>query len=154
MFFHRDTAQPAVAEFEVPEANPGADGTCSDNECPCGFPGARIPRGTGYLYISQAVVDFRRDARTVTEAEQKIRRLQQRAAGEGGGFVVFGQDTVAATLMCEEGARRRGLDLEVAAADARRWWATGRAPLRPTPLAGTPEAARERERLGLVPAAR
>lgn len=116
--------------FEVPEALPGQDGICSDNDCPCGFPGATIPRGSGYIYISEAVVDFRRDARSVREAEQKMARMQQRMN------VVFGQNVVTATLMCEQGARKRGLDLEVAAADARHWWDTGMVPLRATPLAG------------------
>ncbi len=116
--------------FEVPEARPGQDGICSDNDCPCGFPGATIPRGSGYMYISEAVVDFRRDALTVREAEQKAARMQRTMN------VVFGQDVVTPTLMCEQGAKKRGLDLKVAAADAKHWWATGLAPLRATPMAG------------------
>jgi len=117
--------------FQVPETNPGQDGLCSDNDCPCGWPGANIPRGTGYMYISQSVVDFRRDAKTVHEAEQKIARMRQ------GSSVMFGQNVVTSTLMCEQGARKRGLDLEVAAADAHYWWQTGLVPLRATPLAGS-----------------
>jgi hypothetical protein len=39
-------------------------------------------------------------------------------------------------LVCEQGAKLRNLDLEVAAADAKYWWKTGKAPLRATPLAG------------------
>jgi len=38
-------------------------------------------------------------------------------------------------LMCEQGAKLRGLDLEVAAADAKYWWETGLVPLRVTPIA-------------------
>ena len=82
------------------------------------------------MYISEAVVDFRRDALTVREAEQKAARMQQSM------HVVFGQDVVTPTLMCEQGARKRGLDLKVAAADAKHWWTTGLAPLRATPMAG------------------
>lgn len=118
--------------FEVPEANPGQDGICSDNDCPCGYPGATIPRGKGYMYISPAVVDFRRDARTTQEAAQKMAMMEKRMNG----MVIFGQDTVTATFMCEQGARKRGLDLAVAAADAEYWWKTGLCPLRATPLAG------------------
>lgn len=129
--------------FEVPEADPGGDGLCSDNECPCGYPGVTIPRGSGYMYVSRAVVDFRRDARTVVEAKRKIAMMQQ------GRFVTFGQNVITSTLMCEQGARKRGLDLAVAAADAKYWWETGLVPLRATPLAGSSEARRERERLGL-----
>jgi len=33
--------------FEV--LMPDGDATCSDNDCPCGDPGASIPHGTGYL---------------------------------------------------------------------------------------------------------
>jgi hypothetical protein len=36
--------------------------------------------------------------------------------------------------MCEECAKSLGLDLDVAAADAKHWWETGLAPLRPTPM--------------------
>ncbi len=38
-------------------------------------------------------------------------------------------------LVCEQGAKLRGIDLKVAADDAKRWWETGKAPLRPTPMA-------------------
>ena len=116
--------------FQVEEANPGRDGVCSDNDCPCGFPGASIPRGTGYIYVSKAVVDFRRDARTEREASEKVAEMQS-----AGAMVFLGQDVAVSTLMCEQGARKRGLDLEVAAADARHWWETGLVPLRATPLA-------------------
>ena len=119
--------------FEALEANPGGDGICSDNDCPCGYPGTKIPRGGGYIYISQAVVEFRRDARTVREAESKIARLNETT--RNGSALLLDQNTVTATLMCEQGARKRGLDLEVAAADARYWWKTNLVPLRPTPLA-------------------
>ena len=130
--------------MELPEANPGGDGLCSDNDCPCGYPGARIPRGSGYIYISKEVVNFRRDARTVREAEKKIAMLRQRLDA---GVIMFDQNILAPILMCEQGARKRGLDLEVAAADAKYWWKKGLVPLRPTPLAGSPEALKERERL-------
>lgn len=114
--------------FEVPR--PPGDGLCSDNECPCGWPGAEIPRGTGYLYISQEVVDFRRDARSVEDVQRKVRRMQQQLDS----IIILGQGVASPTLVCEEGAELRGLDLEVAAADAKYWWETGLAPLRATPL--------------------
>jgi len=118
--------------FEVPEAHPGQDGICSDNECPCGYPGATIPRGTGYMYVSKSVVDFRRDALTVKEAAEKMQRMQANS------FIIFDQNVVTSTIMCEQGARKRGLDLAVAAADAKYWWETGLVPLRETPLANAP----------------
>lgn len=115
--------------FEVPR--PDGDGYCSDDNCPCGFPGELIPRGTGYIYISPEVVDFRCDARTVREAAQKIARMEQQL---GGVRIFAGSGVFAPILMCEQGARRRRLDMEVAAADAKYWWETGLVPLRPTPI--------------------
>ena len=47
--------------------------------------------------------------------------------------VMHGRTT--ALLICEQSARRRGIDLEAAAADAAHWWETGQAPLRATPEA-------------------
>jgi hypothetical protein len=119
-----------VDDFEVP-GNQKPNRRCSDNECPCGSPGAAIEPGTGYLYIAEDVVQWRRDARSVEESEHKAQRLQKKA----GMSIIFDQNMISPTLMCEQGAKRRGLDLDVAAADARRWWETGRAPLRPTPRA-------------------
>ncbi len=118
--------------FDAPEANPGQDGICSDNECPCGYPGATIPRGTGYLYISKELVEFRRDARTVEQARKKLDRIR---ASTPGMMVMFDPSVSMPILMCEQGARKRGLNMEVAAADARYWWEHHKAPLRPTPLA-------------------
>jgi len=81
---------------------------CSDNDCPSGYTGSTIPRGSGYMYISRAVVEFRRDARAVREAEQKVALMQRRMN------IVFDQNVVTSTLMCDQGARKRDLDLDVA----------------------------------------
>jgi hypothetical protein len=132
--------------FEVPiAAGPDGNGLCSDNECPCGYPGTKIPRGSGYVFISQTVVDFRKDARTVGEAQAKIAKLR----AQSGSVLMFDQNVVAPTLVCEQGAKQRKLDLVIAAADAKHWWETGMVPLRATPLAGTPAAQEERGRMGI-----
>jgi hypothetical protein len=133
----RAAKEGAMEYFDVPEANPGADGICSDNDCPCGFPGARIPRGSGYIYVSSECVDFRRDARSMAEAELKMNLIRQRM----GGLVMFDPTLITSILMCEQGARKRGLDLGVAAADARHWWLTHKVPLRATPAGGGSAAA-------------
>lgn len=112
--------------------NERSSALCSDDTCPCGYPGATIPRGQGYIYISQEVADFRQDCLTEAEAKLKIDRLSSRM----GATIFAGSGVFAPILMCEQGARQRGLDLEIAAADARAWWQTGKVPLRPTPLAG------------------
>lgn len=105
---------------------------CSDDACPCGYPGAEIPRGEGYMYVSQDVVDFRKDCLSEVEAQIKIQRMSRQL---GGGIIMAGSGVFAPILMCEQGARKRELDLEVAAADAKHWWKTGQVPLRATPLA-------------------
>ncbi len=105
---------------------------CSDDACPCGFPGATIPRGKGYMYISKEVAEFRADCLTEAEAQEKIQRM----SAQLGATIIAGSGVFSPILMCEQGAKKRGLDLDVAAADAKHWWNTGLVPLRPTPLAG------------------
>lgn len=121
------TARSAIACFEC-DPPPPDHGLCSDNECPC--PQVRIPRGTGYLYIEPALVAFRRKYPRLADAQAAMEeRVRRRFGCEVGGIV-----RVVPVLVCEQGARLRNLDLKTAHADARRWWETGQAPLRPTPL--------------------
>jgi HEAT repeat protein len=108
---------------------PEGDAVCSDNMCPCQE--EVIPRGSGYLYISQEAADFRSDARTLQEAQKKMKHLKQQM----GGAVFFSVGAITPILMCRQAAELRGLDLAVAAQDARYWWGTGRVPLRKTSLA-------------------
>ncbi len=113
-------------EIQVPDGN----GRCSDIECPCPEPGMVIPRGTGYLYISHEAVSFRRDCPSLQQFREKMTRIQNKST-----FQVFASpELIAPLLVCEESARRRELDLEVAASDAKHWWETGQVPLRSTPL--------------------
>jgi len=105
---------------------------CSDNSCPCGLPGAGIPRGEGYVYVSKEIADFRADCLNEAETRLKVDLLSTQT----GTAISAAGGVFAPILMCEQGARKRGLDLSVAAADAQHWWKTGLVPLRPTPLAG------------------
>lgn len=102
---------------------------CSDDSCPCGYPGATIKRGEGHIYVSPEVVNFRRDCLTEVEAQMKI----QRFSSQMGTYLVASAGVFAPILMCEQGARKRGLDMKVSAADAKHWWETGKVPLRATP---------------------
>ena len=113
--------------FEVPR--PPGDGLCSDNACPC--PEVKIPRGSGYLYVSQKAVEFRRDAPTIEELKRKLIFIK---ASSGFAYTKILQ-TPSAILMCKKGAKLRGIDLEIASADAKYWWKTGLVPLRATPKA-------------------
>jgi len=58
--------------------------------------------------------------------------MKAKKEGRAGGGFVFGPMPI---LVCEQGARLRGIDMKVAADDAKRWWETGKVPLRPTPMA-------------------
>lgn len=124
----RKASAPGIpAGFFGVEARPPADGRCSDNACPC--PETVIPRGGGYLYIPQEIVDFRMKYPERNAAFAAAAGPLQGMAGRH--FVRLGP-----VLVCEEGAKLRNLNLDVAAEDARRWWETGLVPLRTTPLAG------------------
>lgn len=127
---------PPEGYFEVPL--PDGDGVCSDDECMCG--GDVIARGTGYLYVDQDTVDFRSNAPSVEEARAKEGRVRSQMGDmDEAAAVMHGRTT--ALLICEQSARRRDIDLKVAAADAGHWWETGQAPLRATPEAKPVEAA-------------
>ena len=120
--------------MEVPR--PLGEGRCSDIDCPCGFEGVVIPKGKGYVYISKEVVEFRRDCLTLIELQRKIQRISLQKGANIPSLLLISKPI----LMCEQGARKRRLNMEIAAEDARYWWNTGLVPLRPTPL--TPEIAK------------
>lgn len=122
---------PEMVYFEC--TRPSGDGTCSDDSCPCGYPGANILRGSGYLYISKELVELRRDALSIAAIQKKVQRMQQEM---GATTMMAVSGVFMPILMCELGAKKRGIDLAVAAADAKHWWKTGLAPLRPTRMAG------------------
>jgi hypothetical protein len=119
--------------FEVPARN--GNGLCSDDECPCDNTVIRV--GQGYIYISKDCCDFRWDCRTDKELDAKVERMTKQT----GQYVIFGNGVAAPVLVCEVGAKKRQLDLRIAAQDAKHWWATGQVPFRPTPRAGEPEVA-------------
>lgn len=51
------------------------DAVCSDNNCPC--PNTPIPRGTGYLYIDEALVRFRSKYPKILDAQIPDGSLRQ-----------------------------------------------------------------------------
>ena len=113
--------------FEVPVRNHA--GHCSEPGCSCN--NTAIPRNAGYLYVTQKVVDFRKDCPTPADLLYKINSTQ----ADLGCFEVFTPDheAVYPRLFCIAAASRHRLDLDVAAQDAEKWWTTGNVPLRPTP---------------------
>ena len=117
--------------FEVPVRH--ETGHCSEPKCPCG--NAIIPKGTGYLYISPKVVDFRNDCPTPSDLLYKLNKTQ----ADLGCFETFvpDYDVLYPRLLCKEAAIRHRLSLDVAAQDAENWWNTGQVPLRPTPASSS-----------------
>ena len=107
-------------------------GFCSDWQCPCNE--TPIPVGEGYLYISLDCCIFRWDCRTTDEAYTKAERYLKESSA-----TMMGPGHAVPILVCELGARKRRLDLAIAARDAKHWWATEQVPFRPTPQAGEPE---------------
>src|SRR4030042_4890790 len=115
-------------ECDVPVGN----GLWSDDACP--GPEVVIPRGTGYLFIEKSLVDFRRQYPTLESARKVMQQhSEQMRASFGEKFIDIYR--LGPILVCKQGAKLRGLDLEIAEADAKHWWETGQVPLRVTPLA-------------------
>jgi phage FluMu protein Com len=85
-------------------------------------------RGSGYLYIDQELVNFRKRYPSLESARKAMQQMQEIVASDGKLFYRLGP-----ILVCEQGAKLRNLNLKVAAADARHWWDTGLVPLRVTP---------------------
>ena len=104
---------------------------CSDNQCPCPGTSALVLGKTGYLYVSEEVVDMRKDALTKAALDTKQQRMID--VIDGSVVMFFNQGTVYPIVMCDKAVRRLKLDPSVAAADARHWGATGLVPLRVTP---------------------
>jgi len=107
-------------------------GLCSDDECPCN--NTAIPPAKGYLYISQRVVDTRKDCLSRSEVEAKYAAMQK-SMGAQGAVMFVAKDLFFPVVVCEVGARKRNLDLNVASADYDRWERTGKVPCRVTPTA-------------------
>jgi len=131
------------------------DAVCSDNNCPCTE--TSIPRGTGYLYIDPIAVAFRKTCPTMDELQTVLDNLQngkisidpnlfakmiehipnvKEIMQVNPSMLFYGNPEIwQGIIVCKKGAKLRGLNLEIAAEDARRWWKTGEVPLRATPKA-------------------
>jgi hypothetical protein len=107
---------------------------CYDDECPC--PGKELlePGLTGFLYISQDVVKMRRDSPTAVDIGMKLERMRRPLDAR----LVLGEGVINPVVLCRVGAGRRGLDLTLAAADAKKWAEYGLIPLRVTPRGSKP----------------
>jgi hypothetical protein len=88
-----------------------------------------MPPAKGYLYIPTSIIDSRRDCPTLKELQDKINRMQHSLEAT----IVPAKNVFAPTVLCEQGARLRNLDLAVAASDYDMWTRTGKVPFRATP---------------------
>jgi hypothetical protein len=126
--------------FEDGIWGPKGNGRCGEEDCPCG--GAEIPRGEGYLYVSRQIVEFRRRFRSHQEAVEQMDRLVREKYGRPVSYAM----RIGPTLLCRRAAKAKGIDLDIAAADAKLWWVSGNVPLRATPMAGSGLAKEEKRR--------
>lgn len=98
--------------------------SCSDDECPCS--NTTMPPAKGYLWIKPEVAGTRMKCLSLPS-------LQGHMTASG----IAGIDEIRRRylpiVVCEQGAKRRNLDLAVAASDYTCWVKTGKAPCRPTP---------------------
>jgi len=98
---------------------------CSDNECPC--PNTKMPPAKGYLWIKPEVAETRRKCPSLSA-------LQGFMMTSGINSIDAVRKNCVPIVVCEQAARRRGLDLAVAASDYDAWVKKGKVPCRPTPL--------------------
>ena len=105
---------------------------CSDRECLCAGTDELIPGKTGYLLITEEIIQLRKDALTWEELTKKYEKLQVTPETRINFFVnpIF---------MCKEAALNHGIDLEISALDAKKWAEYGLCPLRATPINTTPQ---------------
>ena len=128
----RDTE--ALLELRLPEG----DGVCSDNFCPCGFPGAKVPRGGGYVILSKELVEWRKKFPTLAEWDVALASIQSQTdpAVKAAMQLVLPPSGLQPTVCCDQSPLLDIVDREIAAADARLMWKSARLPLRATPLKG------------------
>jgi len=103
---------------------------CSDNDCPC--PNTTMPPAKGYLWIKKEIVDTRMKCLS-------LQALQGFMSASGISSIDEVRRRCLPIVVCEQSAKRRGLDLAVAASDYASWVKTGKVPCRATPLASTAE---------------
>lgn len=115
---------------------PDGDAACSDNYCPCGFPGARIPRGAGYVVLSEEVIDWRKKFPTQAEWDIALASIQSQTDVLVKEMMteVLPPSGLQPILCCDQSPLLDIVDRHVSGADAQMMWKSARLPLRATPL--------------------
>ena len=91
--------------FEMPRSKYGV-GLCSDDECPCNE--TEISFGTGYVFVSQEVVNFRKDCQSFDEFKEKVKITEKFVSQLFGGadirVGILGIRSVSPILICKDAA--------------------------------------------------
>lgn len=103
---------------------------CSDQNCPCSGDEPLQVGKTAYVFISDSLLEMRRDAITYLDLHRKLDKLTSRLSLD---YTYFGAGSVDPMVLCERGAKLRNLDLKVALEDAALCLQDGFMPLRATP---------------------
>lgn len=111
---------------------------CSDNECPC--PNTTMPPAKGYLWIKQEIANTRMKCLT-------LEALQGYMSASGISSIDEVRRRCLPLVVCEQSAKRRGLDLAVASSDYASWVKTGKVLCRATPLASKVETSKPEQKV-------
>jgi hypothetical protein len=94
------------------------------NWCQCSS--SEIKKGDGYIYISQKVVAFRKDACSLRAFTKKLGKMSNNK-------INVTQKEYEPIIICKKAAQLYNLDLTVSSEDAEFWWKMQKVPLRVTP---------------------
>ena len=129
VFITGDTDENGFLRWQQPQSL-----LCSDDLCPCTDKAQLVIGKTAYLFISDNVVSYRKDFLTLLDLQVKLWNDAEILKSA----LVVTQGVINPIVICKRGAIERHLDLETASQDAKKWYETGLAPLRATPLTQKP----------------
>jgi len=118
--------KPVTRELPMMECPPfPGNASCSDNDCPC--PNTTMPPAKGYLWVKPEVADTRMKCLSLAALDGYM-------TASGISSIDEIRRRCLPIVVCEQAAKRRNLDLAVAASDYGSWVKTGKVPCRATPL--------------------
>ncbi len=124
--------KPVTRELPMMECPPfPGNASCSDNDCPC--PNTTMPPAKGYLWVKPEVADTRMKCLSLAA-------LNGYMTASGISSIDEIRRRCLPIVVCEQAAKRRNLDMEVAASDYGSWVKTGKVPCRATPLVSSESA--------------
>ena len=100
---------------------------CSDNDCPCS--NTTMPPANGYLWIKPEVAETRKSCLSLFSMQSHMASTKTSSTD-----IDALRKNYVPLVVCEEAAKRRNLDLDIAASDYTMWVNRGKVLCRPTPL--------------------